>query len=106
IKRHVRSEDFLPRRARFSADPAPLAVAMAMMAAEARGEAGVAEVRPGVGTPRSLLARLAQRFGKSAEETALMAALSRAVGLWDATASSPSTPPGSLRIAELSSLLF
>ena len=40
------------------------------------------EVRSGVGTPRSLLVKLAQRYGRDVEAIALLAALSRAVGLW------------------------
>src|SRR5262249_11099009 len=48
----------------------------------------------------------AQRFGRDVEVVALLAALSRAVGLWDPTASSPATPPGSLAMYELSQILF
>jgi hypothetical protein len=64
------------------------------------------EVRPGVGTPRSLLLKFAQRFGRDVETAALLAALSRAVGLWDPSASSPATPPGSLAMYELTQMLF
>jgi hypothetical protein len=101
IRTFVLEEDHAPRRARFATDPAFLAVAVAFSVREPGSE-----VRPGVGTPRSLLVKLAQRFGRDAETIALIAALSRAVGLWDPTAASPATPPGSLAMYELSQLLF
>jgi len=101
IRSHVFAEDHLPRRASFAEDPTPLALAMTM----ALGETG-GEVRSNVGTPRSLVAKLGQRFGRSTERAALVIALSRAVGLWEGGASSLDTPPGSLRLWELSSLLF
>jgi hypothetical protein len=101
IREFVLEEDHAPRRARFATDPAFLAVAMAFTIREPGGE-----VRPGVGTPRSLLVKLAQRFGRDAEVIALIAALSRAVGLWDQTAAWHATPPGSLAMYELSQLLF
>jgi hypothetical protein len=59
-----------------------------------------------VGTPRSLIVRFAQRFGRDVESVALLAALSRAVGLWDVSAASAATPPGSYAIHELSRVLF
>lgn len=101
IRTFVLEEDHAPRRARFAVDPAFLAVAMAFTAREPGSE-----VRAGVGTPRSLLVKLAQRFGRDVETIALVAALSRAVGLWDPSAASPATPPGSLPMYELSQLLF
>ncbi|MFT3770071.1 MAG: hypothetical protein QM820_31975 [Minicystis sp.] len=101
IRSFVLEEDHAPRRARFASDPAFLAVAMAFCVREPGSE-----VRSGVGTPRSLLLKLAQRFGRDAETIALVAALSRAVGLWDPTAASPATPPGSLAMYELTQLLF
>jgi hypothetical protein len=52
------------------------------------------------------LVRLAQRFGRDQESIGLIAAVSRAVGLWDASAASPATPPGSLQAHELTPLLF
>ena len=100
IRSHVMADDHLPRRASFAEDPAPLAVSMAMAFND-----GTTEVRSGVGTPRSLVARLANRFGRSPERAALLTALSRAVGLWEG-ACSAATPPGSLRLWELSALLF
>jgi hypothetical protein len=100
IRSHVMEEDHLPRRARFSADPGPLVVALAMAVSEARGE-----IRQGVGTPRSLIARVAQRFGQTFETTALCAALSRAIGLWEAHVS-PATRPGALALHELAAVLF
>jgi len=101
IRSHVVEEDYLPRRARFSNDPAPLAVAMVMAL-----KASDTTVKPGVGTPRSLLSRLAQRFGQDQEPTALVAALSRALGLWESDAVSAATPPGSFKLWELSAELF
>jgi len=101
IRTFVLEEDHAPRRARFASDPAFLALAMAFSAREPGSE-----LRAGVGTPRSLLLKLAQRFGRDLDVIALMAALSRAIGLWDGTAASPVTPPGSLPLYEISQLLF
>lgn len=101
IRSFVLEEDHAPRRARFASDPAYLATALAFGIREPGSE-----VRAGVGTPRSLLVRFAQRFGRDVEAIALIAALSRAVGLWDPTAASPATPPGSLALHELTRLLF
>jgi hypothetical protein len=101
IRTFVLEEDHAPRRARFALDPAYLSVAMAFAVREPGSE-----VRPGVGTPRSLLMKLSQRFGRDVEAIALLAALSRAVGLWDPTSASPATPPGSLAMYELTQLLF
>ncbi len=101
IRSFVIEEDHAPRRARFTADPAMLALAMAL----AMREPG-SEVRPGVGTPRSLLLRLAQRFGRDQETVGLLAALSRAIGLWEPSAALVATPPGSLPIHALTPLLF
>ncbi|MEZ4308761.1 MAG: hypothetical protein R3F14_12040 [Polyangiaceae bacterium] len=101
IRSFVLEEDHAPRRARFTADPAMLALAMAVAIREPGSE-----VRPGVGTPRSLLVRLAQRFGRDQETVGLLAALSRAIGLWEPTASTTATPPGSLSIHAITPLLF
>lgn len=90
-----------PRRARFATDPVPLVVAMAM----AVREWGL-EAREGVGTPRSLIMRLAQRFGRDAEAVGLLCSLSRAIGLWDASSLSRTVPPGSLSLSELGPALF
>ncbi len=101
IRSFVIEEDHAPRRARFAADPAPLAVALAFAVREPGNE-----VRPGVGTPRSLVTRLAQRIGRDVDAVGMVVALSRAVGLWDSSAASVATPPGSLALHELTSLLF
>src|SRR5262249_26341577 len=93
--------DHAPRRARFAENPVPLAVALAV----AVREPGV-DLRENVGTPRSLIARLAGRFGRDQETVALLAALSRAIGLWDASALSHASPPGSFTLAELGSALY
>lgn len=97
----ILGEDHAPRRARFATDPATLSVAVAIAARESP-----AEVRPGVGTPRSLVARFAQRFGREHEAVALLAALSRAIGLWDPSALSTSSPPGAWSLQELARVLF
>lgn len=101
IRSFVLEEDHAPRRARFALDPAHLAMALAFCVREPGSD-----VRPGVGTPRSLLVRLAQRFGRDVEAVGLIASLSRAIGLWDPSAALPATPPGSLAVHELTPLLF
>jgi hypothetical protein len=101
VRSFVRDGDHAPRRARFSHGPAPLAMALALAARESNGE-----IRTGIGTPKSLVAKLGMRFGRAPDHVALLVALSRAVGLWDASAVSASGPPGSLRIHELTKLLF
>lgn len=101
VKTFVTERDHAPRRARFSQDPAPLAMALALAAREPGNE-----VRAGIGTPKSLVAKLGTRFGRDPSHVALFVALSRAVGLWDASAISASAPPGSLPLHELSRLLF
>src|SRR5689334_22944818 len=93
IRSFVLEEDHAPRRARFTADPAMLAMAMALAVREPGSE-----VRPGVGTPRSLLVRLSQRFGRDVDTVGLLAALSRAIGMWEPSAMTAATPPGSLPI--------
>jgi len=101
IRAAIEAEDYLPRRAKFADDPGPLAMALAL----AVREPGM-EVRPGVGTPKSLIAKLAQRFGKDVETVAILAGLSRVLGLWDASAQSGAAPPGSLAIHELGQALY
>ena len=64
------------------------------------------EVRPGIGTPKSLVTKLATRFGREPYHVALSVALARAVGLWDPSALTASAPPGSLQLTELTRLLF
>jgi hypothetical protein len=101
IRAFVLDRDHEPRRARFAFDPAPLALALALAARETG-----AEIRDGAGTPRSLVQRLAQRFGREPESVALIVALSRAMGLWEGVALSRSVPPGSLTVAQLPAVLF
>lgn len=101
VKAFVHEGDHAPRRARFSHDPAPLAMALALAARETGNE-----VRPGIGTPKSLVGKLATRFGREPYQVAMLVALSRAVGLWDASATSSSAPPGALELHELAKLLF
>jgi hypothetical protein len=101
VKTFVLSGDHAPRRARFAIDPVPLAVALAVVSREPGNE-----VRPSIGTPKSLTAKLAARFGRDPSHVALTIALSRAIGLWDASATSPAAPPGALQLFELGPLLF
>ena len=101
IRSFVFGEDHAPRRARFAEDPVPLALAMALAVRDP-----ALDVRSGVGTPRSLIAKFASRFGRDADAVALIAALSRAVGLWDTSAINVTSPPGSHRIHELGPALF
>jgi hypothetical protein len=101
IRSHVIAADHLPRRARFSSDPAPTALSLTMGWHESP-----TEVKAQVGTPRSLITRLAQRFGRDAEATSMVIALSRAIGLWESEAVTAATPPGTLSLAELSLSLF
>lgn len=101
VKAFVTEGDHAPRRARFSQDPAVLAMALALAAREPGNE-----VRAGIGTPKSLVSKLATRFGRDANHVALLSALSRATGLWDASATNPSSPPGSFEMRELSTQLF
>jgi hypothetical protein len=101
VRAFVLSGDHAPRRARFSTDPGAFAMALALAIREPGNE-----VRAGIGTPKSLVAKLATRFGREPVQVALTVSLSRAVGLWDASAISASAPPGSLALHELSRLLF
>ena len=101
VKSFVVSGDHAPRRARFAADPSVLAIALAIVARE-----GGNEVRAGIGTPKSLVQRLATRFGRDLTQVGLLITLSRAAGLWDNSAMSPSAPPGSFTLGELTPALF
>jgi hypothetical protein len=101
VKSFVASGDHAPRRATFALDPVPLAIALSLASRETGNE-----VRPGIGTPKSLAQRLAARFGRDPAHVALIIALSRAVGLWDASAANASAPPGSMQLGELLTLLF
>jgi hypothetical protein len=101
VKSFVKEGDYAPRRARFSQDPSALTMALALAAREPGSE-----VRPGIGTPKSLIAKLATRFGRDPSHVALLVALSRAIGLWDASAINASAPPGNLQFHELARLLF
>jgi hypothetical protein len=101
IRSIVEGQDHSPRRATFARDVAPLAMAMAASARERN-----VEVRADLGTPRSLITRLAARFGQDQATVAFVAALSRAVGLWDASARNAAAPPGSWSMNELGRQLF
>ncbi len=101
IRSFVLAEDHAPRRARFAEDPVPLALAMALAVRDPS-----VEVRAGVGTPRSLISKFATRFGRDADVVALIASLSRAVGLWDPSVISIASPPGSFRVHDLGRALF
>lgn len=95
------SGDHSPRRARFSMDPAPLALGLALAAREMPNE-----VRPGIGTPKSVIQKLATRFGREPAQVALIVALSRSGGLWEPSAALSSAPPGSLSGKELAYSFF
>lgn len=101
VHSRVLGADHAPRRARFARDPAPLALALAM----STRDPGV-EIRPDVGTSKSLLGRLSTRFGRDPETVAMIAALSRAVGLWDPSADLVTASPGALTLTELGRALF
>jgi hypothetical protein len=101
VKTFVAEGDHAPRRARFTQDPAPIAMGLALVAREPGSE-----VRAGIGTPKSLVQKLATRFGRESDHVSLIVALSRAVGLWDASATSQAAPPGALAVHELTQLLF
>lgn len=101
IRSIVEGQDHSPRRATFARDVAPVAMAMAASARERN-----VEVRADLGTPRSLITRLGARFGQDQGTVAFVAALSRAVGLWDASARNASAPPGSWSMNELGRQLF
>ncbi len=114
VREFVASGDHAPRRARFSLDPAPLALALAVAARETPGRtaegrspsSSFADLRAGVGTPKSLVQKLAARFGREPSHVALVFALSRAIGLWDASATNASAPPGTFTMQELTRQLF
>lgn len=89
-----------PLRASYGEEPSSLAVALAMHVRHLD-----IQVKPGVGTPTSLVQRLSTRFGADVERVRLLAALSRAVGLWDDGAEDAALPPGRLRVGELDAAL-
>ncbi len=93
--------DHSPRRARFSSDPSPLALGLALAAREMPNE-----VRSGIGTPKSVIQKLAARFGRDPQQVALIVALSRSGGLWEPSAALSSAPPGSLSGKELAYSFF
>jgi hypothetical protein len=101
IKNFVLADDHAPRRARFAEDPAALALAMALTVRDPS-----LELRTDIGTPRSLIGKLSTRFGKDPERVAFIAALSRAIGLWDPSAVSVASPPGSHEVVGLGRALF
>jgi len=101
IRNFVLADDHAPRRARFAEDPAALALAMALTVRDPSQE-----LRTDIGTPRSLLGKLSTRFGKDQERVAFIAALSRAIGLWDPSAVSVASPPGSHEVGGLGKALF
>jgi hypothetical protein len=101
VRASVLAGDYLPRRARFAEDPVPLALAMAISVRE-----NVSEIRTSVGTPRAYTTRMAQRYGRDVQHVSLIAALSRAAGLWEAASLSASSPPGAWSLGTLSKTLF
>jgi hypothetical protein len=101
VRNFVLSKDHAPRRARFTIDPGPLALGAALCSREPGNE-----VRHGIGTPKSLVQKLATRFGRDPAHVGIIVALSRALGLWDATAQNSAVPPGCYELGELGRLLF
>jgi hypothetical protein len=101
VKRFVVSGDHAPNRARFARDPGPLAMALALAAREPG-----TDVRSGIGTPKSLVQKLAARFGADPAHAGLLIALSRAVGLWEPSALAPTSPPGMNLVGEVPGILF
>jgi hypothetical protein len=101
VREFVESGDHAPRRAKFALDPSPLAMGLALAAREHGNQ-----VRPNIGTPKSLVQKLAGLFGREAHQVAVIAALSRAIGLWDTSAMTAAAPPGSLAMHELARILF
>jgi hypothetical protein len=101
VRSFVQSEDHAPRRAKFALDPVPLAMGLSLAGREPGNE-----VRAGIGTPKSLVTKLAARFGREPAHVGVLIALARAVGLWEVSAINASAPPGSLAMHELMRLLF
>jgi hypothetical protein len=114
VRAFVSSGDHAPRRARFSLDPGPLALALAVASRESSSRVGegrtssstFADLRQGVGTPKSLVQKMATRFGREVQPVALAFAMARAVGLWDVSATSLLSPPGSFTLQELTRQIF
>ncbi len=101
IREKVASEDYIPQRARFAQDVVPFALGIAMAV-----HGGEAEVRAGVGTPKSLISKMATRFGRAPETVAVVAALSRIAGIWDEGATTVDTSPGQLVLEDVGALIF
>ena len=101
LKAFVAEEDHAPRRARFARDAGVVALALAVAAREVG-----AEVRAGIGTPKSLVQKLALRLGADPAQVGLLVSLSRSLGAWDPGALQPGLPPGTWTLAELPAHLF
>jgi hypothetical protein len=102
LRSFVQDGDHAPQRARFSFDPGFLAMGLTL----AVRESGT-EVRPMVGAPKSLLARLSSRFGLELHSVSMIAALSRTLGLWDhASASNGGTLVGAMPMGQLGAELY
>ncbi len=95
----LESHEELPRRARYASDPSPFLAACLLATREAQ-----IEVRAEIGTPKTLVARLATRFGRTPEDASLIIAVGRSLGLWD-DALLRARPDG-LRMGQLGKLLF
>lgn len=101
IREHVLEEDYMPRRANFSTDPAPVTLALTM-----HWRQSGTDVKEEVGTPRTLVNRLAQKVGRESQSAAMLIAFSRAIGLWERDGVSGATPPGNFSLAGLTLELF
>ncbi len=97
LRRDLEAENFEPTRASFSLDPAPLTMALALLARERK-----TPVRSHAGTPKTLLKQLATTVGVPVRRAALLATLGRKLGLWDSTAAESLDR---IRVGELSELL-
>ncbi len=78
LRRTLEAQHVEPARARYSLDPAPVTVALALLVAQRK------PVRAQVGTPKTLVKQLSKGVGLSERSVALLATLSRKLGLWDA----------------------
>jgi hypothetical protein len=117
ILQFVLAEDHAPRRARFAKNAAPLTFALAILRSLELGgsdadsrDAGPREsgLRESGVVPRTVLSRWATRLGHDVDRVTLLAALSRAAGLWDVAAlqAASQRPLRDCTGEEMTSLLF
>lgn len=97
----ARDSQHEPIRARFCEDPTALAAGLALSLRFHN-----VHIKSSVGTPTSLVERMAQRFGAPVEGVRFLAALSRIAGLWEPSADTVGMVPGSLQLSELGARLY